>query len=220
MCPQPTASGASSLMRPGSWRLLGGMAALPAVRVVGEFFLCGCGLLCLAWAIGVGQDVQRGGRSIWVLPLCVLLVGLAFRQLFAAWGRWHADPTLLTLTWAGPVRSDPSAGGWMLGDYEGGVPADVCALLDLQLALLCRVRIHGSNKATFFDQWCWLTPSRCMDMHRLRALLALPAQMSTTLYDDAEPLGRRRRESASVFRPTQAMARPRLSFRPSSEDQK
>ena len=192
---------------------------MPAVRLVGEIVVCVCGLLCFAWAVAIGQDVQRGGRSIWVLLSCVLLVGLALRQLVAAWGRWHADSPLLKLTWAGTVQSDPVSGGWMLGDREDGVAADVRSVLDLQLAILCRVRIRVPHAATVFDQWCWLTPSRCMDMHRLRTLLALPAQMSTTFHEDAKSLPMRRRESAPVFMPTQPMARLRLSRGPYSEDQ-
>lgn len=207
------------LFAPRTWCLQPGAFGAPAVlRLLAPLLLLALALLSGGWLLAIGQDVWRGGRSVWVLLPCASLVWWLWRQLRSAWGRWHSVPAILSLSWAGEVQSDPPTGGWRLGGLTG-VPADVRCLLDAQGWLLCRIRCLGEGASAAAVHWCWIDARRCPDMHRFRTLMSLPARLTTAVRGGEEahapamaswalrrhPSGIALRGSTDTFMPTQPL---------------
>lgn len=174
------------LLAPFRWQLVSGLSSLPLIRFLGTFCLIGLGSLCALWLLAMTQDVQRGGRSPWVLVLCLVAVAFAWLQIRSAWIRWHVRGSPLQLIWSGPVRSDPPSGGWRTGGHEASAAKASC-VFDFQSHMLCRVRQSGARSSGMSVHWCWVKASTCPDFHRLRTLLMLPtASMNDAVVQTGE----------------------------------
>lgn len=180
------------LLRPASWRLSPGAADVPWLRHLGLALLLASTLALLAWCVATWLESWRhrhlGWASMLALPLCALGLHHAWRLGCA----WLVPGVPLTLRWTGPVAALDSgewAGGWRVDEW-GGQSVDVNLVWDWQRVMLLRVRPWASASR---QAWIWLQDRPGLaahpagEVHRLRTLLCLPANM-TRPSSEASPL--------------------------------
>lgn len=172
------------LLRPAAWRVAPGAADVPWLRRLGAALMLVSVLALLSWSAAIAHDawrLQRMAPVTWLAaPVCCVGVFHAWR-LFSGWRR--REPAL-TLRWLGPVERDADRdrggsglGGWRIDEW-GAQPVDVTLVWDWQRLLLLRVRPWRREASAAL--WVWLhddprRPER--EMHRLRTLLCLPADL-------------------------------------------
>lgn len=150
-------------------------------------------LLCLAWLAALCLDVGQGVASLWSLLVAGGLSIWWGAHVWRLWRAWVAGATPIELAWTGPLQdapaqlgpvlgplSAPLPGGWrLLGAGADAPSVQVSMVFDWQGWLLLRVRPLILQRTVPREVWFWVDLRRCPDAHHLRALLCLPAHLTT-----------------------------------------